>query len=265
MRKVWNLVLPVLAAFAVPNIAHAAQTSSVFLEDLTSPELQRREAAGATTILIPIGGTEQSGPNIALGKHNVRVKILSGRIAAKLGNAIVAPVIAYVPEGDINPPTQHMRYPGTISISRAAFQKTLEDAARSFKQHGFKDIVFLGDHGGYQADIKIAADALDKEWGNGAVRAHALPEYYGATQTAYVAALEKRGFTKAQIGVHAGLADVSLMLATDPALVRVGSLSNRPADGVVGDPKGASAELGQIGVDAVIAQTVEAIKKAQVR
>ncbi len=262
MRKFSMLVLTFLA-FA--GLAHAADTNSVYLEDLTSPELHAREAAGATTILIPIGGTEQSGSNIALGKHNVRAKILSGRIASILGNAIVAPVIAYVPEGDINPPTQHMRFPGTISIPQAAFQDMLKGAARSFKQHGFKDIVFLGDHGGYQTDIKIVADALNKEWGDGAVRAHALPEYYGATQTTYVAALEKRGFSKSEIGVHAGLADVSLMLATQPTLARMNNLSNRAADGVVGDPKRASAELGALGVDAQISTSVEAIKKAQMR
>ncbi|MBV8634488.1 MAG: creatininase family protein, partial [Burkholderiaceae bacterium] len=126
----------------------AAQPASVFLEDLTWTELKQQVAAGKTTILIPIGGTEQSGPYMALGKHNVRARMLAQRIAEKLGNALVAPVIAYVPEGTVNPPTAHMRFPGTITVSDEVFEKTLESAARSFKLHGFRDVVFLGDHGG---------------------------------------------------------------------------------------------------------------------
>ena len=48
---------------------------------------------------------------MALGKHNRRVKLLSERIAVSLGNALVAPVIAYVPEGSLDPPSGHMRFP----------------------------------------------------------------------------------------------------------------------------------------------------------
>ena len=126
---------------------------------------------------MPIGGTEQNGPAMALGKHNRRVKLLSERIAVALGNALVAPVIAYVPEGGISPPSGHMRFPGTISVPEAAFEATLESAARSFKQHGFKDIVFLGDHGGYQADEKNVANKLNREWASSNVRAHAVTQH----------------------------------------------------------------------------------------
>jgi hypothetical protein len=80
------------------------------LEDLTWTELRDQIHAGKITIIIPIGGTEQSGPDVALGKHNARVKVLSQRIAEGLGNALVAPVIAYVPEGGYAPPTSHMRF-----------------------------------------------------------------------------------------------------------------------------------------------------------
>ena len=74
--------------------------------------------AGKTTVIVPIGGTEQNGPHMVLGKHNVRVKALAGKIAQALGNALVAPVVAYVPEGSIEPPTAHMRFPGTITRAR---------------------------------------------------------------------------------------------------------------------------------------------------
>src|SRR6201987_6301693 len=154
--------------FARLPVAHASDT--VFLEDLTWTELRDQIRAGKTTIIIPIGGTEQNGPHMALGKHNLRVRSLSEKIAHSLGHALVAPVIAYVPEGNLDPPTAHMRFPGTITIPEEAFDKTLEYAARSFKLAGFRDIVFLGDHGGFQADEHVVADRLNREWGRTAVR-----------------------------------------------------------------------------------------------
>ena len=102
--RAW-LVLFFIAASAAA--AHAQD--SVFIDELTSTEVAALVRAGKTTALVPIGGTEQSGPHIVLGKHNVRARVLGGKIAVALGNALVAPVIAYVPEGSVDPPSAHMR------------------------------------------------------------------------------------------------------------------------------------------------------------
>jgi creatinine amidohydrolase/Fe(II)-dependent formamide hydrolase-like protein len=240
---------------------------SVYLDDLTSPELGARIAAGTATVLVPIGGTEQSGPALALGKHNVRARVLAGRIANRLGNAVVAPVVAYVPEGSVNPPAGHMRFPGTISIPDAAFEALLESTARSFCRHGLRDVVFLGDHGGYQKNEDKVAARLNRAWAAQGCRAHALLAYYDVTQSGYIADLKKRGFTDAEIGVHAGLADTALMLAVDPSLVRrdriAAAAKAGPAGGVRGDPTRAPAELGQIGVERIVDASVAAIRALQ--
>ena len=257
-----------LAAFAaaliaaMSTIAHAQP--SVFLDELTSYELQAQVRAGKTIALVPIGGTEQNGPHMVLGKHNVRVKALAERIAATLGNALVAPVVAYVPEGDVAPPTSHMRFPGTITVPSAAFESVLEYAARSLRAHGFRDIVFLGDHGGYQRSEQAVAQRLDREWAKTPVRVHALVDYYRASEAEYPAALRARGFSDAEIGTHAGLADTSLALAVDPSLVRAETLASNhgldAAHGVYGDPHRASAELGRLGIDAIVRSSVAAIR-----
>src|SRR5262249_10873017 len=140
------LALAVLC-FGFIGTASAQVPDTVFLERLTWDEVRDLMAAGKTTIIIPTGGTEQNGPHMAIGKHNVRVSANAEGIARRLGNALVAPVIAYVPEGGIDPPTGHMRFPGTISIPDPIFRGVLEYAARSLKQHGFRDIVFIGDNG----------------------------------------------------------------------------------------------------------------------
>jgi creatinine amidohydrolase len=252
-------------AVALPALG-AARPDRVFLEELTWTELRDRVAAGATTVLVPIGGTEQSGPHMALGKHNVRARVLAGRIAQRLGNAVVAPVMAYVPEGAISPPAAHMRFAGTITIPDATFEAVLESVARGFRQHGFRDVVFLGDHGGYQHSEEKVAAKLNREWAaQPGCKVHALVDYYRVTQTTYVQALTARGIGADEIGTHAGLADTALMLAIDPSLVRQDALAQAAKagarEGVHGDPRRASAELGQLGVDAIVDKSVQQIKQ----
>ena len=261
-----SMRLGLIALLAVTACALAQAPPPVFLEELTSPELKRAIDAGSTIVLVPIGGTEQNGPHMTLGKHNARVRVLAERIARTLGNALVAPVVAYVPEGGVAPPQAHMRFPGTITVPDAAFETTLEYAARSFRLHGFRDIVFLGDHGGYQKDLKAVADRLNRAWAATPVRVHAVEEYYRAAGDDYAKLLAKQGYRADEIGTHAALADTSLSLALDPQSVRIDQLpaaaSGGRAAGVYGDPRRASAEIGKAGADLIVEETVAAIRKA---
>jgi creatinine amidohydrolase/Fe(II)-dependent formamide hydrolase-like protein len=214
---------------------------SVHIEALTWPELQARVRAGTTIVLVPIGGTEQNGPHMALGKHNERVRVLAERIAQRLGDALVAPVVAYVPEGQIDPPTEHMRWPGTISVPPTAFEATLEGSARSLQRAGLAHVVLLGDHGGYRASLERVAARVP--------RVHALPEYYRA----------------ARVGEHAGRDDTALTMAVVPAAVREDVARSRvptARDGAVGDPRAAVAEEGAVIAERIVAESVAAIRRA---
>ncbi len=255
----------VAGAACLATLAHAAPPTE--LDALTWTEVRDRIAAGSTTILIPIGGTEQNGPHMALGKHNVRARSLANAIARRLGNALVAPVVSYVPEGAPTPPAGHMRYPGTISIPDAAFDALLDGAARSFRQHGFRTIVLLGDHGGYQSNMRKVAARLQRAWTGTAIRVIALDAYYEASQGPYNALLQRQGYSAAEIGTHAGLADTALALALDPSLVRADQqrrprATGAPADGVSGDPRRATAALGLAGIDLIVERSVAAIAAA---
>jgi creatinine amidohydrolase/Fe(II)-dependent formamide hydrolase-like protein len=95
---------------------------------------------------------------------------------------------------------------------------------------------------------------------------HALADYYRVTQTTFVDTLKKKGFSPAEIGTHAGLNDTSLAMAVDPALVRADVLAAGThldsAHGVYGDPRRATAQLGQAGVDEIVNISVAAIQRA---
>ncbi len=263
-------VLLAVALLAGTVVAQAAPPS-VQLDELTWTEVRDAVKAGTTTVIIPVGGTEQSGPHMALGKHNVRVKVLAERIAQTLGHTLVAPVVAYVPEGHIAPPTQHMRYAGTVSIPEEAFKGLIDGAASSFKQHGFTDVILIGDHGGYQSMLEAVTTRLNRDWASSSARAHFICAYYDVAQKPYNQALRDHGLTDAQIGLHAGAADTSLMLATDASLVRRDQMkiehdaAAEKSSGVNGDPRLASAALGQLGVELIISRTTAAIRQAIAR
>jgi creatinine amidohydrolase len=259
-----------LCALVVSTSASVALAPDVVqLEQLTWTEIRDAVRAGKTTIIIPIGGTEQSGPYIAVGKHNVRAAVLSDRIARQLGDALVAPVIAYVPEGDTDPPTSHMQFPGTITVPTDVFERTVQSAAESFRVHGFINIVLLGDHGGYQSNLKAVTERLNERWASSraarAPHAFCIFEYYQAVEVTFAKELRARGFGT-DIGTHADLMDTSLMIAVDPSMVRLQQLRQTPMPpsasvGVYGgDPRKASATLGRLGIDAQVSAAVQAIR-----
>src|ERR1700730_18163294 len=103
---------------------------TVEIADMTWVEVRSAIARGYTTVIVPSGGIEQNGPHMILGKHDYIVRANAERIARELGHALVAPVISFVPEGDYDPPSGHLRFPGTIGVSDPAFAAVLGATAR---------------------------------------------------------------------------------------------------------------------------------------
>ena len=258
-----HAILVAFAALFFANAALAQTPDTVFMEKLTWTEIRDALAAGKTTVIVPTGGTEQNGPGMALGKHNVRVASNADAIARRLGNALVAPVVTYTPEGNIDPPQGHMRFPGTISMPPSVFAAVLENIARSLKQHGFRDIVFIGDSGPNQKPQEDVAKKLDAEWARTNTRVHAITGYYRADPAGEKAEMMKRGIKPEEIDNHADVRDTSEMLAVDPTMVRMNKLEKGDGkNGVQGDPRHATAEIGRVLNERNIVRTIDLIKKA---
>jgi creatinine amidohydrolase/Fe(II)-dependent formamide hydrolase-like protein len=196
-------------------------TNTVRLEEMTWMDVRDALAAGKTTAIISTGGMEPNGPWLVTGKHNYVLRANCDRIARDLGNAICAPVLELVPEGAIEPPSGHMRSPGTISLREETFEAVLTDIAESLHQHGFENIVFIGDSGGNQSGMESVAGALNAKWTDGA-RAHFIGEYYRAPAGSRNV-LRELGVTTDDMpsdGLHDSPAITLNMMLDDPKSVR---------------------------------------------
>jgi len=240
-----------------------AAVDSVFIEDLTWMEVRDALKAGKNTVIVATGGVEQNGPYLVTGKHNVVLRGTTAAIARQLGNALVAPIVPFVPEGDIDPPTSHMLYPGTISVSEQTFQALLTDICASLKTHGFTRIILIGDSGGNQDGMKAVAAALSAKWKGSNCRIVFIPEYYNTAPITKW--LEAQGIKQTPEGLHDDFAMEATMLAVDPSSVRMKeriAAGNFRINGVELAPAEKTMELGRKIIDLRADNTVKAIRAA---
>lgn len=240
-----------------------AGVDSVWIEELTWMDVRDAVKGGKDTVLITTGGVEPNGPYLVTGKHNYVLQANCDAIARKMGNALCAPIIKLVPEGNIDPPSSHMKSPGTISMREETFRMVLEDTARSLRNStGFKNIVFFGDSGGNQAGMKAVAEKLNAEWRDTTVVF--IPEYY--TYNAVQEYINTLGLKEtAPEHLHDDIGITLNMLVTDPKSVRWDQrvkAGKASINGVsIADQKKAM-ENGKKIVEFRSTQTVNAIKKA---
>lgn len=237
---------------------------TVFLEEMTWLEVRDALRAGRTTAIVATGGIEMNGPYLALGKHNYILRATTEAIARQLGDAVVAPIVAFVPEGTIDPPSGHMRYPGTISLTLPTFKALLTDIVSSLKAHGFRHVVLIGDSGGNQAGMREVAAELNERWAGGATRVHFIPEYYD--YPAVSDWLARQGIKEVDEGHHDDVGISIQMMLVDPAHVRMQERMAKglfSINGVPLAPLDKTLELARRLVAFRAATTVAAIRKAR--
>lgn len=244
---------------------------TVFLEEMTAGEIAAALRDGVTSVIVATGGIEQNGPHVATGKHNYVLRVTADRIARRHGKMLVSSIVQFVPEGRIEPPSGHMRYPGTISLREETFEALLTDICGSLRQHGFMNIFLIGDSGGNQRGMQSTAEALNARWSGGPARVHYIPEYYTEDMWSFDF-LKQLGYTQLpdeetpfRNNVHTDLHYESIMAAHDPQLVRAAiRLGNGKYEvhGVEIESEAELVELGRKLADYRADLTVRAMRKA---
>jgi hypothetical protein len=154
--------------------------NSVWIEELTRPELRDMLRDGYTTVLIMTGGVEDNDGNLAMGKHNINNKLLGEMIARKMGKTLVAPLVTLEPGNAGDDVTIGRAGP---MISQATYRAVLYDMGNYLRSMGFKEIYYMGDSGGNRGGMQFAADSLTKVYSSGAqpVYFKHIGEYYNHT------------------------------------------------------------------------------------
>ena len=238
-------------------------TNKVWLEKMTWMDVRDAIKAGKTTVIIPTGGIEPNGPWLVMGKHNYVLQSNCEAIARKLGNALCAPIIKLVPEGNIERKSGHMASPGTLSVREETFRATLTDVVHSLRMHGFKNIILIGDSGGNQGGQRAVADSLTAIWKGDPVVAH-IQEYYDYAGVAKY--MEAHGIANvASDSLHDDPIITLNMFITDPSSVRHAErvkAGKATINGVSIADRAKSSSLAREIVAFRAATTVDAINKA---
>ena len=234
--------------------------AEIRMERMTSPEIGAAIEAGVTSVVVAAGAVEQHGPHLPLfvdAEHGDRLAV---EIARRLGGALVAPTIR------VGWSDHHLAFPGTVSLGRDTFLAVCRDYCVSLAHHGFRRICFVPSHGGNFAPLAEARDDFNEVAGpDCSVDVYAdLAEVIGVWR----AVAETEAGQGARVGGHADIAETSIMMALHEGLVReelaeCGRLTT-PEDepelirrvlsegfksvtpnGILGDARGATAELGE--------------------
>ena len=277
MTRLGRTGVCMLAVAAFSGFAQPRSTSPVDFEMMTWPEVKQALEQGKTTILIYNGGTEQRGPQNVNGGHTLMGHATVVAIAQKLGNAIAAPVLPY----SVNRASAAL--PGTIGITAPLFSEINEQVAEQMIVNGFKNVVFMGDHGGGQRELADLAKKLNEKHAAEGIKVVFCGDVYQKANDDFDTYLKANNLP---VSTHAGIPDTSemLYLGGDKGWVRkdeiakaVGRPPRRrgdpppdpstprpPNNGIQGDARPSTVELGKkifdMKVDYAIAQIHELLK-----
>jgi creatinine amidohydrolase len=264
-RKIAVAMLSTVIAVGTCHITSPAysQVSSVWIDDLTWPEVRDAIAAGKRTAIIYSGSSEQNGPHMVIGKHNIVANYMAQRIAEELGDALVYPVIPFAITGNPTPPRSgHMRFPGSVTVPPEIFLGVVRGVAQSALTAGFKVVALMGDHGGGQEELALAAKTMDPQARAEGARVLYIGDVYTKSRKDTADLLAKRGLPTNE--EHAGIEDTSPMLYLEGQgrrLVRKDKLAEGDEkSGVRGHPTLSSAEIGKVILDLRTENAVKQIR-----
>ena len=201
--------------------------NTVWIEELTQPELRDLIKDGYTTVLIMTGGVENNSANLAMGKHNINNRLHGELIALKLGKTLVAPLVTLEP-GNVGNNIQ----PGRAGpmISQATYRALLFDIGNYLRSMGFKEIYYLGDSGGNRGGMQFAADSLTKLYAGNTppVYFKHIAEYYNHTSHVQpyiqnelkIPEQIRIGASQGSSGLHEELSIDATMALVDPQSIR---------------------------------------------
>lgn len=235
------------------------------LEDISWTDVRDRLDQGTRTVIIMTASMEQHGPHLPTMTDTAIGYAIGDRVAELLGDALLAPVIR---PGCSD---HHLAFPGSLSIPEPLFIETIAHYVRSLAPHGFTRFVLLSAHGGNFTPLEKAATQLRAEYSGSDVKivAYAGRQALIDTMAVMLETARQHGVNQEVDAIHAELTETAIMLARHGAFVKpepwesgaMGHIDTNElfirgfkaisANGIIGDPRGATAAMGEAVVEAL--------------
>ena len=211
-------------------------SNTLWIEEMTWLEIRDTIKKGTNRIIVGTGGLEQNGPFLANGKHNYQLQAMLPEIAKRIGNCLIAPIVKFVPEGEMYPKaTGHMGYPGSVSLREETFKMLLKDICMSYQFSGFDTMILVGDSGGNQKGMKEVSEELNRKWQKSGTEGNIyhVEEYYSEEIWAHDF-LRQKGITQIDMsdrvpnyksnhtrnGMHDDIFYEAVIATIDPKLIK---------------------------------------------
>lgn len=262
-EKVFPFIIIILALQMF--LAWAAETP-VRWEFLTREEIRSRIGGGAQTIFLVGGSIEQHGPHLPVVTDTAVGVAVSEKAAEVLGNVLVAPPIAV----GLSP--EHRHFPGTLYISPELFLEIVKEYVENFVRNGMKNIVLISSHFGDSDPMRLMVPPLNEKYAERGVLVYFAEKYHSTYARRRDEILKQRGIDlKGVYSAHAGLDETADMLylmrervdrekielgkTTPPQQYEIPLVYQKgweflSKNGILGDPRPATAELGRLFIEA---------------
>jgi creatinine amidohydrolase len=208
-------------------VSHGANIQEFFmlLENATWLEVEAYLAKDKTRgIIIPIGSTEQHGPNGLIGTDHLCAEFVAQHVGEAC-DAYVAPTLAY------GMSQHHLAFAGSVTLRPSTMTAMIRDIVQSLNVHGFERFFFLNGHGGNVAPVKAAFDEIyaDASLGGnpGAFKIRCMTMMWQAGGRTRALAQE---FYHGNSGMHATAAEISLAQFYRPDHIKHAEMSPKVAN-----------------------------------
>lgn len=241
------------------------------LGEMSWTALGERLEQGPLDVMIPLGALEQHGPHLPLDTDALIAEAVADRAAQRAGECVVSPCVP------VGASSHHLAFPGTASLSDETLRNAMVEVIQTLLSHGFRSAYLVTGHAGNVGAMAAVMAELDSTERSQVV---SFDDWPAQRDAVHLVAEDQLGLDRELVGTHGGHFETSILLAIAPdrvdmasavaghvgpaalasAKLRSEGMAALSPVGIIGDPRGATADAGELYLDALVSLVVEGME-----